>query len=67
MKNYFRRLKDKIVIRLFWSKAFEDVRVANYNMGHEQGMYDQKMDVTYYFNDLDREHFNQMEGIINED
>lgn len=63
-----RRLWNKIIIWLFWTDVFKEVRGQCYRMAYEQGKFDQeielnnfKTDYNYNFNN-----FIQMEDCLNE-
>ncbi|QWU14214.1 hypothetical protein SAMN04487895_101504 [Paenibacillus sophorae] len=52
-----KRLIDKLIVWLFWSKAFNDVRLAHMHIAYKQGKYDKEMEDKYEI-----EQFNHMEG-----
>ncbi|MEK4006535.1 hypothetical protein [Paenibacillus sp. FSL H3-0333] len=42
-----RRLWSKLIINLFWSESFKQVRAKHYNMAYEQGRFDEKAEAIY--------------------
>lgn len=60
LKKYFHRLKTTVIIRIFWSNAFDSVRTNHYKMAEQQGIIKGKRE-SQCINCI-----NLMEGLLNE-
>ncbi|OMD76884.1 hypothetical protein BSK50_14125 [Paenibacillus odorifer] len=61
-----RRLWNGLIIRLFWTKGFDEVRTKHYLMGYGMGKHDEKVSHAYENQECYLERFIQMERLINE-
>lgn len=60
LKKYIHRLKTTVIVRIFWSNAFDSVRTNHYKMAEEQGIIKGKRESRCI------KCIDQMEGLLNE-